>query len=239
MTPTYEVCLTPALLPHFTLKEKVIVVVDIFRATSSIVAAFDAGVKHIRPAATVAEALSHKSQPNTFLAGERDGKPLIDFDFGNSPTVFLENARKLAGKALVITTTNGTKAIEAGKGGAKIVIGAFLNLAALAAHLKAQQHSVICLCAGWKNHINMEDTLFAGALGGLLDSHFHISGDAALLAKQLYAKNQEELFNLLKSASHYQRLAKFGVEDDLRYCITHIDVSQHIPKLEKGMLVVE
>jgi 2-phosphosulfolactate phosphatase len=164
-----EVCLSPALLPYYHFNESIVVVIDIFRATSSICYGFDNGAKQIIPVASVEECKQYKHNGNLFAA-ERNGEVVEGFDFGNSP--FSYTREKVEGKTIVLTTTNGTHAIQQVKDSHRVIIGSFLNKNAVCNWLKEQDQNVLLLCAGWKNKFNLEDTLFAGAVINQLKDEF-------------------------------------------------------------------
>ena len=158
---TIEVCLTPELIRQHNLKGKVVVVVDIFRATSCIVTGLANGVKSIRPVAEVEETMALGKQ-GYIMAGERGGQKVDGFDLGNSPYDYQDESLK--GKKVAISTTNGSQAILKSQGASQILIGAFLNLESLTEYLLQLPQSIVIHCAGWKGTPNLEDTLFAGAL---------------------------------------------------------------------------
>ncbi|HQS51997.1 MAG: 2-phosphosulfolactate phosphatase, partial [Sphingobacteriales bacterium 39-40-5] len=147
-----EVCLTPALLHLHVFTQSIVVVIDIFRATSSICYGIENGAESIIPVATI-EACESYRHSEYLLAAERNGEVVDGFDFGNSPFSYTED--KVSGKTIVLTTTNGTHAINMSRGAHKIVIGSFLNLAALCDWLKAQPNDVLLLCSGWKDKVNL------------------------------------------------------------------------------------
>ena len=156
-----EVCLTPALLHLHDFTESIVVVIDIFRAASSICYGIENGAEAIIPVATI-EACESYRHSDCLLAAERNGEVVSGFDFGNSP--FSYTKEKVEGKTIVLTTTNGTHAINMSRRASKIVIGSFLNIAALCNWLKTQPNDVLLLCSGWKDKVNLEDTLFAGGV---------------------------------------------------------------------------
>ena len=214
-----EVCHTPQAYSLFHKEEAIVVVIDIFRATSAMVTAFYNGVSKMIPVATVDEAKEY--QNNGYLAAaERDGEVIEGFELGNSPFGYMNN--KVKGKIIAISTTNGTQAIEASRKASKIVIGSFLNLDVLCEYLMVQKKDVILLCAGWKNKFNLEDTVFAGAVVEKLTSQgiYQIDCDSAIAAKHLYNLAKNNLFNFLADSSHRQRLAKLDLERDIKYCLT-------------------
>lgn len=213
---TVEVCLSPKLVPCFDLQGKTAVVIDVLRATSAMVTGLAQGVVAIRPVSTVEECLTWVS--NGYVgAAERHGKVVDGFPFGNSPLAFQQAALK--GQKVALTTTNGTKTIELSMAAAEVIVGAFVNLAAVVHHLQAADRSVVLVCAGWQDNFNLEDTLFAGAVVHALKSDFRSNCDAALAAEALYVQFQHDLFGAIQQSSHYHRLAKLGIEEDIRFCM--------------------
>lgn len=230
--PTLEICLTPDAVSFVDLTGKIAVIVDIFRATSCIVAGLASGVTHVIPVADIADALHYKSQ-GYVTAGERNGGKAEGFDIGNSP--FEHMAQEF--KKIAMTTTNGTQAIEAVKYTAdEVVIAAFLNLKAVATYLKEQNKDVIIVCAGWKGRFNAEDSLFAGALALKLKSDFWWEGDETLFASHSYSSVKNNLSKMLKHSSHYKRLEERGVEEDMEFCL-QIDKFKNVPILKDNFLV--
>src|SRR6185312_11340150 len=158
-----NVCLTPALIPLYNVGDYIVVIIDIFRATSSICYGIENGAEAIIPVSQVEECAAYRERGLDYLlAAERDGAVVDGFDFGNSP--FSYTTEKVAGKTVVLTTTNGTHALHISRGAKKIVTGSFLNLTALCNWLKKQDENILLVCAGWKNNFNLEDTFFAGAV---------------------------------------------------------------------------
>src|SRR6201999_4193674 len=195
-----DVCLTPALIPLFAVENYIVVVIDIFRATSSICYGIENGAKAIIPVAEVEECSAYREKGLDYLlAAERDGKVVDGFDFGNSP--FSYSAEKVAGKTIVLTTTNGTQALHLSRKAKKIVIGSFLNLTALSNWLKTQNENVLLVCAGWKNNFNLEDTLFAGAVVEQLKTFNYKLDDAAIAANDLYQAGKHDINGYLKKTS--------------------------------------
>lgn len=231
---TIEVCLTPELIHQHELKGKVVVVVDIFRATSCIVTGFGNGVKSIRPVGEIEETLALGKQ-GYIMAGERGGKKVEDFDLGNSPFDYQDESLK--GKKVAISTTNGSQAILKSKGAAQILIGSFLNLESLIEYVLQLPQSVVVHCAGWKGTPNLEDTLFAGALIDECAEELTISGDSALVAHQLYIVSHENLLGIALESSHAKRLKDFGIEEDLEFCMEDSKYKV-VPKLVGEELIV-
>lgn len=212
-----EVCFTPELIHLHEVKGKLVVVVDIFRATSTMVAALAHGITEILPFADL-ESCRAMKEHGYLIAGERNGLTALGFELGNSPVAFLEG--NYAGKKLAMTTTNGTVAIEKSKGAAQILIGAFPNLQATATYIQSQNLDVLIHCAGWKGRFNLEDSLYAGALvQSLSRSHSHLE-DGALAMGSLFAQEGKNLATYLAQASHAKRLQNHGIEADIDYCLT-------------------
>ncbi len=230
-----EVCYTPQAYNLFHKDEAVVVVIDVFRATSAIVTAFYNGVSKMIPVATVQEAKEY--QANGFMAAaERDGEMMEGFELGNSPFGYMNS--KVKGKTIAISTTNGTQAIEASRKASKIIIGSFLNLEVVCDYLVAQKKDVILVCAGWKNKFNLEDTLFAGAVVDKLttEADFQIDCDSAIASKHLYNVAKDNLYDFLSNSSHRNRLAKLDLERDIKYCLT-LNLCPIIPIMEGKYLV--
>jgi 2-phosphosulfolactate phosphatase len=235
--PRLEVCLSPALLHLFDTKDAVVVIIDVFRATSTIAAALHNGAQCIIPVASVAECIeTGKNIENSITAGERDGKVAEGLEYGNSP---LEYPKEFVqGRTVVLTTTNGTRLLHMVKDAAVIITGSFLNLSAVCDFLIAQNKNVLLGCAAWKDRFNMEDTLFAGAVVSRIGQYFDINCDSARGAKHLYdCSGGANFLEFLKDSSHYRRLSGFGLVGDMEYCTTP-DQHPVVPILKGKELVV-
>jgi len=235
MTNDLCVCLSPALIPLYNVEDYIVVIVDIFRATSSICYGIENGAEAIIPVSLVEECAAYREKGLDYLlAAERDGKVVEGFDFGNSP--FSYTKEKVAGKTIVLTTTNGTHALHLSRAAKKIVIGSFLNLNSLSNWLKTQNENILLVCAGWKNNFNLEDTLFAGAVVEQLKAGDFKPDDAAIAANDLYQLGKHDLNEYLKKTSHSERLKKLGIEKDIEFCL-QMDLTTAIPVLEGERLI--
>ena len=236
--PALFTCLSPALLDLYDIKSSIVVIIDVLRATSTISTALHNGAKAIVPVATVAECIRLGKQIDAITAGERDGAIAEGLSYGNSPFEYPESF--IGKKTLVLTTTNGTKLLHhALEQGAKtIVTGAFTNLSAVCDYLLAHKQNVMLGCAAWKDRVNIEDTLFAGAVIDRIGQEFSINCDASQIARSLYNIAKPDLYEFMKShdATHYHRLTKFGLEKDIRYCLTE-DGANVLPIYKDGKLV--
>jgi len=229
-----DVCLSPDLMHLFDVKDKVVVVADILRATSCMVTAFAHGIESIKPYADLESCRASKTADN-FIAGERNGEKVEGFDLGNSPFEYMDPS--LQGKAINMTTTNGTQAIEKSKGAGAIAIGAFLNLSALAEFIIKENRDLIIVCAGWKGKVNLEDTLFAGALAHLLKSKFNFACDAPMLAEAVYLQSKNDLIAAISGSSHVQRLNRLNIHKDIAFCLTP-DQYNIVPVMREASLSV-
>jgi 2-phosphosulfolactate phosphatase len=230
-----NVCLSPSLISLYKVEDYVVVIIDIFRATSSICYGIENGAEAIIPVSEVEECTAYREKGFDYLfAAERDGKVVDGFDFGNSP--FSYTKEKVAGKTIVLTTTNGTHALHLSRSAKKIVIGSFLNLTALCNWLKTQNDNILLVCAGWKNNFNLEDTLFAGAVvDQLKDLDFKLD-DSAIAANDLFQIGKSDINQYLKKTSHSERLKKLGIEKDIEFCL-QVDLTTAIPVLTGEKLV--
>ena len=230
---TIDVCLSPELMHLYDLHDRTVVVVDILRATSCMVTAFAHGVESITPFADLNACRTMKMK-GYITSGERDGKKVEGFDKGNSPFEYI--AADIKGKKIAFTTTNGTQAIEKAKGAKKIVIGSFLNLSSIVKYLLFGENSVLIVCAGWKGKVNLEDTLFAGAVMAKLKNHIEPDCDAPLAAQHLYNLAKDDMVKFLSNSSHVKRLNRLNIQKDIDYCLT-TDEYQIVPCMEHGVLV--
>jgi len=234
--PRLEVCLSPALLHLFDTQDTVVVIIDVFRATSTIAAALHNGAKCVIPVASVEECITiGQSIENSLTAGERDGKVAPGLKYGNSPLEYPVDFVK--DKTLVLTTTNGTRLLHMIKNADAIITGAFLNLQAVCDYLILQNKNVLLGCAAWKDRFNLEDSLFAGAVVNKIKDHFTVNCDSARAVDHLYQSSGGNFLDFLKNSSHYKRLSGFGLVKDMEYCTTP-DLHPVVPLLKGKELVI-
>ncbi len=230
-----EVCFTPGEYEYFKGEYDIVVVIDVLRATSAICAAFQNGIKSIIPVATIDEAREY--QKKGYLVGaERKGQIVEGFDFGNSPFSYIKD--ELKGKEVVLSTTNGTKALSIAADAPTVVVGALNNIDALCDWLKVQDKNILCLCSGWQDKFNLEDTICAGAICDQLiqTGDFTSNEDSSIAAKYLYLSAWENSLGYLKSSSHRRRLKNLNLNEDIKYCLTP-NKTTVIPILKDGKLV--
>ena len=236
--PSLHTSLSPALVHLYDISNSIIVIIDVLRATSTIATALNNGARCVIPVDSVSRCIELGKQIDGITAGERDGKIAEGLEYGNSPFEYPEDF--IEGKTLVLTTTNGTRLLHMAleKGAKEIVTGSFPNLSAVCDHLIEMNRNVILGCAAWKDRVNMEDALFAGAVISKVRKHFDINCDSSHIAEAMYEKGKKDLFSFLKNnnASHYHRLMNFGLEKDIRYCLTP-DGANVLPVYNEGKLV--
>lgn len=228
-----DVCLSPDLLHLYNIEGKVVVVIDVLRATSCMTTAFAYGVKSIQPVASLEECKTLQNQ-GLICAAERDGKKAEGFDLGNSPFSYMSESLK--NKHIGMTTTNGTLAISVSKSAHQVLIASFLNLSAITGYLSEQPHNVLLLCSGWKGKVNLEDTLCAGAIIENLKDSFDLECDAPLAAQRLYNQAKDDMLTFLKDSSHVRRLKNLNIHKDIAFCLT-LDTYNVIPVLQNNVLV--
>jgi 2-phosphosulfolactate phosphatase len=230
-----DVCLTPELLHLHNIDNSIVVVTDIFRATSCMVTGFAYGVGSIIPVATIDECKQYQNH-GYVAAAERNAQKVDGFDLDNSPFSYMDE--RLIGTKIAMTTTNGTLSITKAKSAAvKVLVGAFLNLTAIVNYLKSQQYDVLVLCAGWKGKVNLEDTLFAGAVVEGLKEDFFVAEDSAILAMRMYQQAQNDMLSYLSSSSHVRRLQGLGIQKDIAYCLQK-DLYDVVPILRGNELTI-
>lgn len=231
---------SPALLNLYDISDSVVVIIDVLRATSTIATALYNGAEAVMPVATVPRCIELGAELNGITAGERDGRVAEGLSYGNSPfeypRTFIEN------KLLVLTTTNGTKLLHMAldSGAPEIITGSFPNLSAVCDHLMSSGKDVILGCSAWKDRINMEDTMFAGAVINRIKSHFDMHCDSSKMAESLFQEAGEDRFGFMerRGATHYHRLMNYGLEKDIRYCLS-ADVANVLPIFIGDRLVLE
>jgi 2-phosphosulfolactate phosphatase len=237
--PKLDICFSPELLPLYDLRGQVAVIVDILRASSTIVTALGEGVTHVFPVATLEECTAYGQQHSSLTAAERDGLPAPGFDLGNSPFGFLDAAQPVRGRSLTISTTNGTAALRRSLAAAEIVVGSFLNLAAVADFARQQQRDVLVVCAGWKGRFCLEDTVFGGALAERLGAEFDVrSSDAALAALHLWEQSKADLPAYLLQSAHVRRLNSLEASKDFEFCLRLDSYARVLPVWRDDRLVM-
>jgi 2-phosphosulfolactate phosphatase len=233
-----NVLFSPIVADELYFTGKTSVVIDVLRASSTIVTALKNGAKEIVPVATVEFAVKVSGGMfggQTLLGGERNTKKIEGFALGNSP---LEYEEKIVnGKSIVFYTTNGTKALAKAKFSEHLFVCSFLNLNAIAKHLVSLQNNVEIICAGRNNFFSLEDTVCAGKLvAEIISMNPEIElNDSVYAALALNEKYGQDLLRMFKQSEHGKLLIDNGFEEDLNYC-AQLNVFDIIPRYTNGVL---
>lgn len=231
-----ETILSPLLLPLYELEGKTVVVIDVLRATTSICTALAHGAEMVLPldSRAVAEDMAKRGY---IVAGERGGVKLPFAALGNSPLGFTKE--RVAGEEIVYCSTNGTKTIVAAERADTVLIGAFVNLSAVTAHIANQlQGDVVLLCSGWMDKCNVEDTLCAGAMAHQLieNDTFVAEADSTCMAIDLWNEWKGDLLDKAKTVEHWKRLQALGEGTGCRQCFD-IDALDVVPQFSTGRIL--
>ncbi len=214
------------------------IVVDILRATTTIATALAAGAEFVRVFASLDELdrTSNSYREGYCLrAAERGGKKVEGYDLGNSPLDYTPD--RVEGKGILLSTTNGTRALQRVSHARQVLTVAFVNLGIIAEFVqKYQPQTLWIIGSGWEGNFSLEDTACAGALAERLAGVYQFGNDEAVAAQALYVHWQERLEGLFHHATHGQRLLRLQGETDLAYC-AKVDLLRVVPlQQEPGIL---
>jgi 2-phosphosulfolactate phosphatase len=213
-----------------------VIVIDVFRASTTIAAALAGGARFVLPVADVEQAMKLAepyADSEVLLGGERECQRIEGFQLGNSPREYTREV--VAGKVIVFTTTNGTQALAAAKDAAAVLIGSFVNFSAVADAV-AGHDSVTILCAGNNGRLSLEDFACAGGLVHRLAKGESQLNDAALAARAAYKNLKTDLGRNLTATEHALRLAELGFRADLDFALK-VDSVPVVPRLNEGRIV--
>lgn len=234
-----EVLFLPGELGARPRPESVAVVIDVIRATTSIVTAFWHGARSVSPAAGVEEARRiRESAPGSLLAGERGGRRLPGFDLGNSPREFTPAA--VGNRDVILTTSNGTKTLRAVGERRIVAIGAFLNRAAVGDWLAARGEDALVVCSGYEGIFSLEDAVCAGAVVDrtVWGSASVQLGDGAQACRVLWARYAPDLPGLLRDTGWGRHIVEIGLGADLDAC-AQLDATDVVPVMSGGRIAIE
>ena len=233
MPDSIDVVFTPDLLPFSDLTGKTVVVADILRATTTITFAMANGARAITPVLTPEAAFRLAAdQPKALIGGERGGVKVDGFNLGNSPREYTEAV--VSGRQIVLTTTNGTRTLQACRAAERILVGSFLNLRAVINQLTDVEGELVLACSGREGGFCTEDTVFAGACVAAL-GETQLT-DAAETAKILYQTHRGDLLGMLKNCYHGRHLTNIGLGEDLEFC-AQMDLVDVVPRLVDGTII--
>lgn len=218
------------------------VVIDVLRATSVITTALENGAREVIPVKTVEEAQNLYAQcdaANTLRGGERNALKIEGFDLSNSPLEYKKKVVK--GKTLILTTTNGTNAINNIIGANEVVLACFRNVAAVVEHIVGLLHrgsrDMFIVCAGTEGRFSLDDGLCAGMIIELMKQQTEVEmDDLGLLLNRFYNESKDNLFGALSGCYHLKRLFTLGFYDDIKFCL-ETNCVQTVPVLENGKIV--
>jgi 2-phosphosulfolactate phosphatase len=233
-----DVLFLPLELDARSRPQRVAVVIDVIRATTTIVTAFRQGARSVAPVASVEEARrTRESAPGALLAGERGGQRLPGFDLGNSPREFTPKA--VRGRDVILTTSNGTKTLRAVQEGRSVAIGALLNRAAIGRWLVGRGEDAFIVCSGYEGVFSLEDAVCAGAVvDGLLAEGPSVAlGDGARASQVLWARYAPDLPGLLRGTGWGRHIVEIGLGADLDVC-AQLDVTDVVPVMAGGRITL-
>ncbi|MFO0913681.1 MAG: 2-phosphosulfolactate phosphatase [Pirellulales bacterium] len=236
--------LLPALVSGETLAGGAVVVIDVLRASTTVVAALNAGAPEVIPCLEVADALRRRSElGGGVLGGERHGQRIPGFDLGNSPADYSPWPAERSGQSIIFTTTNGTRALLAAEQARSIWIGCFANLSAVVDRA-AREPDVHLLCAGTDGQVTAEDVLFAGAVADRLEAAGgQTANDSARMARDLWragavaADREAWLVEQMLLSQGGRNLVELGMESDVRWAAV-IDRCSVVPAYDRQRGVI-
>jgi len=231
-----NVCLTSDLFHHYDEGDKLVLVVDILRATSVISTAFHYGLSELIPVSSVEQAKQYMNKEGYIVAAERNAEPIEGIPLGNSPFQYMNDDVK--NKRLVLTTTNGTKSIKLASKH-EVISASFVNQDAVYNFIMKSKKDVVVLCSGWKGLVNMEDSIFAGILSDKLlkTNKFQSKCDSVLASIAIKRDAGNDLFSYLEDSAHRNRLKHLNMEADTKFCLNPTFKSSIIPILKNGKLI--
>lgn len=205
------------------LKGKVAVVIDMLRATSVITTALYNGAKKVIPVVSVEDAFEKANElkalgEEVLLGGERKALKIDGFDFSNSP---LEYKREIVeGKNVIMSTTNGTRALNLCSKADKVIVASVLNGQAVAKYLENEEKEIVFVNSGTNGEFSSDDFMCAGYIISEIRKNKEAElTDIAKTAKYVY-ESSEGIEEFIKYAKHYNILKNLGLEEDLKYCST-------------------
>jgi len=221
------------------LSDRVVVVIDVLRATSVMVQAISQGALEILPSASAEEAFQMARifpRGSILLGGERESKKIPGFDLGNSPKEYVVD--RVRGKKLILATTNGTKAFHLISSGKEILVGSFFNIGAVAQRCLESDRDLLIFPSGDEGDFSLEDTICGGMLIELITKKGRKSislTDASCSAQILYQRFKDNLLGAFPLSHHGKELINRGFEDDLVYC-AQIDTTRLVPIFREGVI---
>ncbi len=226
-------------LPEGHVKDTHVVVIDVLRASSTIVQACENGVERIIPVSSVEDAsrlAATLEKKKTLLGGERDGREIEGFDLGNSPLEYVSKVVK--GKTLILSTSNGTVAITQSASAKQLLVGSFLNLSAVVTRLlSSRAKKVTILCAGNQGQLSLEDLVCGGLMVARTTQAYRgklVLNDGAVAGRAV-AEKMTDIGEVVRSSTHGRKLSELGFDADLDFC-SKIDKYGTVPVVIDGRI---
>ena len=216
---------------------KICVVIDVLRATSVMITALHNGAEKIFPFKDI-KIIQERCEnlKNIIKCGERNALKIDGFDLGNSPLEFTKE--KVLGKDIYMSTTNGTKAVENSLSAEKIIICSFLNIKSISKKLLEYKKDVVIVCAGTNGKFSLDDTLCAGLIIKEMQKHTEIQMNDVLLAAVRISESHEDIKDILKGSTHYERLLSLGFEKDMEH-IFSLNKYSIVPEYKNGYISIK
>ncbi len=216
---------------------KICVIIDVLRATSVMITALHNGAEKIFPFKDIKTIQERcENLKNIIKCGERNALKIDGFDLGNSPLEFTKE--KVFGKDIYMSTTNGTKAVENSLSAEKIIICSFLNIKNVSEKLLEYKKDVVIVCAGTNGKFSLDDTLCAGLIIKEMQKHTEIQMNDVLLAAVRISESHENIEDILKGSTHYERLLSLGFEKDMEH-IFSLNKYSIVPEYKNGYISIK
>jgi len=236
-----ETLFIPEEIKNIELAGKLVVMIDVLRASSTIITALANGCRGFIPILSPDQAKKKAQQfekERILLGGEREGIKIKGFDLGNSPREYKRELVK--DKTIIFSTTNGVKTLEMVKSAYKIIIGSFLNLQAVYNYCTNYQGNILIICAGKEGKFSLEDTACAGMIINSLKDVFPGACqevDANLIVQLLYEKFSNNILEILRKSQHGRYLDSIGLGEDLKFC-SQLDFFHIVPIFRDGIISI-
>lgn len=231
----------PSEIKEAELQNKLVVVIDVLRASSTITTALGNGARDIIPVESQEDAtrlMQEIGRKYVLLCGERGGHKIEGFDLGNSP--FEYTGSQIQDKTLIFCSTNGSRTMVKASAAGKVVVGTFINAGSVLEFArKSEFEEYILLCSGKEGRFSLEDAVCAGMMASRLQERFPKSlelSDSAQSAIQIYSQHKQNIEQVVSGSAHGRFLAGLGFQEDLLFC-SQIDTLPLVPVLETGHLI--
>ncbi|AVQ29137.1 2-phosphosulfolactate phosphatase [Fusobacterium ulcerans] len=231
-----DIILTAADIQPEKIKDKIVVIIDVLRATSVMITALANGAKAVYPYKDIESVLENSKKSKSFvLGGERKGLKIEGFDFGNSPLEYTKEA--VSGKDMFMTTSNGTRAIEnSANGSKKLFIAAFLNVESVAKKILEENDDTVIICSGTDNNFSLDDALCAGEIiRRVKEKNRDIQLTDISLAMKRLAETSLGIEETLEGSKHFEYLKTIGFYGDMNHCFT-MDMFDIVPEYKNGVI---